>query len=74
MLKGDGSHSFTKKEFAQKYKMCHFSLNPKQIKVPRDYTKEEIIKLFSLVVNKNGHHYTSYVDPKLMAKIENLTC
>jgi hypothetical protein len=36
MVEGDGSHSFTIKEFAQKYKLCHLGLNPKQIKMPRD--------------------------------------
>jgi hypothetical protein len=36
MLKGDGSRSFITKEFAQKYKLCHFGLNPKQVKMPRD--------------------------------------
>jgi hypothetical protein len=36
MLEGDGSCSFTIKEFAQKYKLCHLGLNPKQVKVPRE--------------------------------------
>jgi hypothetical protein len=31
MLKGDGSCSFATKEFAQKYKLCHLGLNPKQV-------------------------------------------
>jgi predicted flavoprotein YhiN len=74
MLEGDGSHNFTKKEFTQKYKMCHLSLNPKQTKVLKDYTKEEIIKLFGPITIKNGHYYIGYVDPKLVEKIKNLTC
>lgn len=74
MLEVDCNHSFTKKEFAQKYLICHLSLNPKQIRVPRDYTEEEIIKLFDPITNKNGHRYIGYVDPKLIAKIENLLC
>lgn len=72
MLKGDGNRSFTKKQFTQKYNLCFLGLNPKQVRVPRYYTKEKFTKLFSRVVNKNGHHYMECGNPKLITNIENL--
>jgi hypothetical protein len=40
--------------------------------VSEDYTKEDIVKVFGPIMNKNGHHYMECADPKLIAKIENL--
>jgi hypothetical protein len=47
-------------------------MSPKQIRIPKNYTKEEIEKLFGLVVNKNGHRYTKRSYPELIVKVERL--
>ena len=47
-------------------------MNPKQIRVPRDCTNDEVVALFGPTVGKNGHHYTECKDEKLIARIENL--
>lgn len=36
--------SFTRKYFVNKYDLCYMGMNPKQVKIPRDYIKEEIEK------------------------------
>jgi hypothetical protein len=44
-------------------------MNPKQIKILKDYKKEEIEKCFGLIVNKNGHRYTKCLNLELIAKV-----
>jgi hypothetical protein len=45
----DGGHSLTRKKFAQKYGMCYYGLNLKQVRVLRDCTKEDVVKVFGLI-------------------------
>jgi hypothetical protein len=59
LFNSNGLHSFTKKYFAKKYDSCYLGMNPKQIKLPRDCSKEEFEKCFGLVVNKHEHQYKS---------------
>jgi hypothetical protein len=47
-------------------------LSLKQIKIPKDYTKEEIEFFFGPIENKNRYHYTECLDPELNAMIKKL--
>jgi len=49
-----------------------FGMSPMQIRLLKVCTKEEIEKCFGLIVNKNGHQYINYLDPKLITKVERL--
>jgi hypothetical protein len=72
LLPNDGSRSFTKKEFAQKYDLCYVSMSPKYVKVPRDCCNEKVAKLFGLIVNKNDTHYMENGNLVFIEKIERL--
>jgi hypothetical protein len=58
LFSSNGICSFARKDFVEKYDLCYKGMNPKYIKIPKYCTKEEIEKLFGLVVNKNKHCYT----------------
>jgi hypothetical protein len=45
----NGNSPFIRKEFVKKYDLCSIGLNPKQIKIPKDCTKEEIEKCLALL-------------------------
>jgi hypothetical protein len=49
------SGPISKKEFVKKYEFCCEGLRPKRVKMPRDISLEDIIKIFGLVVNNNGY-------------------
>ena len=72
LFEDDGSRAFTRSDFAAKYKLIWTGLNPKQVRVPRDCTHEEVMKLFGPRDTKNGHQYVDCKDEKLIARIENL--
>ncbi len=55
LLPNDNNCCISRKEFVEKYDLCHVVLSPKQIKMFRYCTKEEVLSLFGPVVNKNGH-------------------
>jgi hypothetical protein len=55
LFSSNGLCNFTRKDFVDKYDLCYLGMSPKQIKLPRDCTKEEIEKCFGPIVNKNGH-------------------
>lgn len=52
---GNGTLNFIKKKFMEKYGFCFKRLNPKQVKVCKDYTKEKATKVFGPTLNKNGY-------------------
>ncbi len=54
---------FTKKKFEDKFDLGFIGLNPRQIKLLRYCTKEEVEKLFGSIVNKNGHQYMECMNP-----------
>jgi len=62
-------HNDWNKKVAKKYDLCSIGLSPKQIKIPKDCTKEEIEKCFGLIVNKNGYRYIECSNPKLIAML-----
>ncbi len=70
LLNRNESSSFTRKKIAKKYDLCSIGLSPKQIRIPKDCTKEEIEKCFGPIVNKNMYYYTECLDPKLIAMIK----
>jgi len=57
LFNNDGSCSFTRKTFVNKYDLCYLGMSPKHIRLRKDCTKEEIEKCFGVVVNKNMHQY-----------------
>jgi len=65
LFNSDGSHSFTRKDYENKYDLCFLGMSPKQIRLLKDCTKEEIEKCFGPIVNKNGHQYIKCLNPKL---------
>jgi hypothetical protein len=66
------NYGFIIKEFVDKYDLGFIGLNPRQIKLPRYCTKEEVEKLFGPIINKNGHHYMECIDPKILTRVERL--
>ncbi len=68
----NGNSSFIRKEFVEKYDLCSIGLSPKQIRIPKDCTKEEIEKCFGPIVNKNGYRYTECSNLEFIATIEKL--
>ncbi len=69
LFNGDGTCSFSKKDFAKRYDLCCLGMSPKQIKILKDYTKKEIKKCFGRIVNKNGHRYIECLDPEFIARL-----
>jgi len=67
-----GPTIFVRREFAQKYDLCYYGLNLKQVKVLKYCTKEDVTKVFGPIMNKNAHSYMECAVSNLIAKIENL--
>jgi hypothetical protein len=72
LFNSNGPCSFTRKDFVDTYDLCYLGMSPKQIRLLRDCSKEEIEKCFGLVVNKNEHQYTKCLSPKLIVKVQKL--
>ncbi len=52
LLPNDNNRCISHKEFVEKYDLCHVGFSPKQIKMLRYCTKEELLSLFGPIVNK----------------------
>jgi hypothetical protein len=51
--------------FAEKYNFCKIGINPKRLKIGKDYI-EEVQALFGCNNNKNGYHYWFNDDEELI--------
>jgi hypothetical protein len=58
--------------FEDKYNLGFIGLNLRLIRLPKDYTKEEVEKLFGSIVNKNGHCYMECTNPEILAQVKRL--
>jgi len=59
-------------QFVERYGLCFEWINPKQVKVFKDITLEEVNKIFKPIVNKNGYSYVHNKDPNFIHKVETL--
>ncbi len=55
-----------------RYNRSSIGLSPKQIRIPRDITMEDIHKYFGPVHNKNGYSYVFSEDLEVIAKVKGL--
>ncbi len=69
LFNDNGTCSFSRRDFVEKYYLCCLGMSPKHIKILKDCMKKEIDKCFGPIVNKNGHRYIECLDPELIAKV-----
>jgi hypothetical protein len=56
----------------EKYNFCNTCINPKRLKIGKDYIDEELQALFRPNNNKNGYQYLFSEDEKLIKQVEEL--
>ena len=72
MLSKPVKRGYNCSEFVQKYGLAHSGMNSKQVRCPRDCKERDVLALFGLYVEENGHNYMYCGNKELITYIERL--